>query len=85
MHGPKIDEGVKQQILTEYEAYDVGLPEESKTLTNEEAISHIHGLFSQLQDNLSLSKATPVPSVEITFGGEAVQPLQPPLFFNLDE
>ena len=45
----------------------------------------MYELFSQLQDNMSASKATKVPSVETVFGGEAVQPLQPPLFFNLGE
>ena len=32
---------------------------------------------------MSASKATPVPEVETEFGGDAVQPLQPPLFFNI--
>ena len=32
---------------------------------------------------MSASKATKAPSSETLFGGEAVQPLQPPLYFNL--
>ena len=45
----------------------------------------MYALVSQLQGAMSASKATPLPSTETEFGGKAVEPLQPPLFFGLGE
>ena len=45
----------------------------------------MHALFSQLQDTLKVSKETVTPSVETVFGGEAISPIVPPMYFNLSE
>ena len=41
--------------------------------------------MEQLQDVFSKSSETPLPEIQAEFGNEAIQPLQPPLTFSLDE
>lgn len=97
MDGPKVDEALKEQLRKEYADFDIdsllsesGQKEEEKkfverTYTINESKQQMHSLFSQLQDVMSNSKATALPSTDTVFGGEAIQPLQPPLFFGLGE
>jgi len=35
LDGPKVDEGVQEQIRIEYDAFDIEAAEESKTITTE--------------------------------------------------
>jgi len=93
MDAPKVDEAVKEQIRKEYAEFDLDglLNDTNNAEENKDGYQidtskrQIYSLFSQVQDCISSSKATPLPSTETVFGADAVQPLQPPLYFNLRE